>query len=145
MEEEEEGETHAIDFDDLHLVSVDLEEEHGERARVDDPDPVRSAGRERQRGVFVEAGEVLALLVDKVDQSRICPDELEGLRRAFQEGREEGSDGPGTGSAPPGLALDMNRFTRDWCSSWYQSPSTICIQIRLISAHLRNSPGQEEK
>ena len=46
--------TYTIDFDDLHLVSVDPDEEHGKGGGVHDTETVGLARLERQGGVLVE-------------------------------------------------------------------------------------------
>lgn len=76
--------TYAIDFDDLHVVTVDPDEEHGEGGGVHDTETVGLARLEGQGGVFVEAdsggdgagvgafdGAKVGRVLGKVDEGRV--------------------------------------------------------------------------
>jgi hypothetical protein len=63
--------TDSIDFDDAHIVSIDVKVEHGQRAHVDDPKTVRASRDKVERRILVEAWKILTVLRE-IHNSGIC-------------------------------------------------------------------------
>ena len=109
----------AINLNDGHLMAFNPEVEHREGSGIEHTQTIRLARLERKRSVAIETAEIRSIL-SEVDQRRLCEmsDSRFHQRYPFLK---EGIDLRGTGSAPPGFAIDMNDFKSGANSSWYHS------------------------
>ena len=62
--------TYAIYFDDGHLMAVDFEVKHAQRAHIQDSQSIGLAGRKWERGILVEVLPIGPIL-DYIDQRAV--------------------------------------------------------------------------